>query len=495
MQIFREKGCVLPSYTSPNDLLSIATFDDPKKDHTIVGKIDEMKLNDNNKEEIDKTDEMDTTDNNDKLRKRKFPAEKSFEKESDVIVKKKKKEKTSANQNIDRENEKEAVLEDETKDSDDIYHNEKDNSSKQSLKKRKTSGKFIAETEDNDNIHNNKKDTVDNNKQNPKKKKGKSIAETEDNDNSHNSEKNTVNNSKQNLRKRRLTSGKSVPETEDNDTHNNETDTMDNNSKQQLRKKKLTSEKCITESDPEVNNITNSNVEIEESPNINSANNKSPEKKKRRLTINDTIEDINKEMIKKDSHVLATKSSKCKGKESEYSNKSVGEHESDAALQTEKHSVMKNVEMKSDVEEKELNGNERKKKRNRKQRNKMQEDFDNTMILQVMAKPEWKHLRNRYLDLQRTKMSQLKQHLRKAKVERGEMMRNRWNYDKVGQNYEKSKYEKDNYDKSNHEKDNEKINEADNSSSGRVSYAPGIIVKIEMDEPCTDPQSFKVHQY
>lgn len=207
--------------------------------------------------------------------------------------------------------------------------------------------------------------------------------------------------------------------------------------------------------------------------------------------ISDTVEDINKDTMKKDSHGLETKPSKKKGKESEYPSKSDGEHESDVALQTEKHSAMKNVNMKSDVEEKEPNCDYGK-KRNRKKRSKIQEDIDDAIGLEVMAKPEWKHLRNRYLELQRTKMSQLKQHLRKAEVERGGMMRKRWNYDKAGQNHEKSKHEKDNYDKSKHEKDNGQLNEVESLSSGRVSYAPGIIVKIEMDEPCTDTQSFKV---
>jgi len=383
------------------------------------------------------SDISDISDNNDRLRKKKYSAEKSFVKEeSDVKVKKKRKDNDEKfNENLDRDNEKE--LKDEIEDNE-IHNNERDNTKQNLRKKKLTSGKSV--TENNDNIHNNEKYTMDNN-------------------------------GKPNLKKRKLTLEKSITETEDNDNScNNEKDTMDNG-KQILKKRKLTSEKSLTdESDTkEVDDTGNSNIEIQENLNKN-IRNKSTEKKKRRLTINDTA----------DFHGLETKSSKNKGKELEYPNKGDGEYELDATLQTEKHLMIS-----SDVEEKELNDDERKKKRNRKKRSKIQEDIDSAMGLQVMAKPEWKHLRNRYLELQRTKMSQLKQHLRKAEVERGGMMKKRWNYDKAGQNYDKSK----------HEKDNGKISGAENSSVGRVSYAPGIIVKIEMDEPCTDPQSFKVRRY
>lgn len=69
-------------------------------------------------------------------------------------------------------------------------------------------------------------------------------------------------------------------------------------------------------------------------------------------------------------------------------------------------------------------------------------------------------------------MQQLKLHLKKA----------RWNYDKAGQSYDKSK----------HEKDNGKASEVVKACYGRITYAPGIIVKVEMDEPCTDPNNFKM---
>ncbi|XP_076278198.1 la related protein 7 [Lasioglossum baleicum] len=117
--------------------------------------------------------------------------------------------------------------------------------------------------------------------------------------------------------------------------------------------------------------------------------------------------------------------------------------------------------------------NEKKKKRKRKRRSKT-EDISVSMGLQVMAKKEWKHLRNKYLELQRSKMKQLKQHLRKT----------RWNQ---WSNYEKNKPEKEEAN------EKEKTNKQDNTTTScRFSFTPGVIVKIEMDKPCSDPKGFKM---
>ncbi|XP_031827273.1 la related protein 7 [Nomia melanderi] len=115
---------------------------------------------------------------------------------------------------------------------------------------------------------------------------------------------------------------------------------------------------------------------------------------------------------------------------------------------------------------------EKKKKRKRKRRSKV-EDISVTMGLQVMTKKEWKHLRNKYLELQRSKMKQLKQHLRKT----------RWNQ---WSNYEKNKPEKEETN------EKEKTNKQDNASACRFSFIPGVIVKIEMEKPCTDPKLLKM---
>lgn len=123
-------------------------------------------------------------------------------------------------------------------------------------------------------------------------------------------------------------------------------------------------------------------------------------------------------------------------------------------------------------EEQENATDDKKKKRKRKRRSKI-EDVGDSMGLQVMTKRDWKHLRNKYLELQRSKMKQLKQHLKKT----------RWNQ---WSNYERNKFEKEEND------EKEKTAKDENASANRFSFAPGVIVKIEMQKPCTDPKSFKM---
>ncbi|XP_078050374.1 la related protein 7 [Augochlora pura] len=117
--------------------------------------------------------------------------------------------------------------------------------------------------------------------------------------------------------------------------------------------------------------------------------------------------------------------------------------------------------------------NEKKKKKKRKRSSKT-EDIGASMVLQVMAKKEWKYLRNKYLELQKSKMKQLKQHLRKP----------RWNQ---WPNYEKNKPEKE------ETIEKEKTNKQDNAANTcRLPFTEGVIVRIEMDKPCTDPKGFKM---
>ncbi|KMQ89259.1 la-related protein 7 [Lasius niger] len=277
----------------------------------------------------------------------------------------------------------------------------------------------------------------------------------------------------------------SKDETEDNDKIcDNETDVA-NSSRQSLKKRKPAPEKLFVtdESDIKVDITENSNTENQEIPNKDISRNKITEKKKRKLTIDDTniVEDASEE-VKTESHNSATKSNKNKGTKSVYLNTSddgkATSNEIHGKLQTEKHSMRKdNAITNSDIEEASVD--EKKKKKNRKKKSKIQEDdICNTLGLQVMAKPDWKRLRNKYLELQRAKMQLLKGHLKRGENITGKK------YDTVGQNY---KY-KD-------EKDNGKISETEKSFYGRINYTPGIIVKVEMDEPCTDPQSFKVYKH
>lgn len=359
MQTFQEKGCVLPPHTSPNDLLSITTFN-----------------NENNTEK-------NVTIHN----------------------------KLEHSQHIPKEIQFAAVEHDEGE-------------------KEKPKDKI----EDNDNVHDDKKVT----------------------DGANDATKRT-------LGKRKLSFDKSI--------------TDESNIK--VKKKKLTDQNMIDQK-----NDGNSTTESQKTCSNKTMNHKTVEtdrKRKRKLTINDTLvtENINEETVKRDSHGSTTiKSDKNRiEKESINKNNHNQNNEKDSVLQTGGSSTTKDTDtVSSDIEDRTTGVDERKKKKNRKKRSKIQEDaIFNAMGMQVMAKRDWKSLRNKYLELQKSQMQQLKLHLKKA----------RWNYDKAGQSYDKSK----------HEKDNGKATEVAKENYGRITYAPGIIVKIEMDEPCTDPHNFKVYLY
>ncbi|KAK2579111.1 hypothetical protein KPH14_001282 [Odynerus spinipes] len=136
------------------------------------------------------------------------------------------------------------------------------------------------------------------------------------------------------------------------------------------------------------------------------------------------------------------------------------------------NTVAEDVEMTNNANTEEAVGDEKKKKRKRKRKSRIIDDPVGTIGLQIMAKKDWKHLRNKYLELQRTKMKQLKQHLKKT--------RNQWF------NYDKTKSDKED----NEEK--KKIPTIDKASVRSFSFTPGVIVKIELNEPCSDPKGLKM---
>lgn len=519
----------MPSYISPNELLSITTFDEPNKDATvgIINSKVKTKLKDNEKEKVfneetgDKYNihEVDTEANNSKqnFKKRKYSSEKSFvTHESDIKVKKKKKE---IDQNItDQQDEKgKAECEDENNTCDNET-NVTDNS-KQSLKKRKySSEKSLIADESDIKVKKKKKDMNQSitDQQNEKKKVPKEDVEEKDNeiDTIDNNDKQDIKTGKYvaeksfiinendiKVKKKKKVSDQNItyqqnekekmpedPSFEDKvSIYDNEMDITDNNDRQSLKKRKLASEKSSIKDETDIIITGNSNIENQEI--LNKNRNKITEKKKRKLTIDDTIvaDDISGEGIKKECQ-KPIHSDKNETTELKYLYEGDESNETNTLLQTEKCSDTRDFDMiNSDI--KETSGDERKKKKNRKKRSKVQNDDCSRITkigLQIMAKSDWKRLRNRYLDLQRYKMSQLKLHLRKAEVERGGIMtKNGWYHDKTGPNNRL-------LDKSKAESDNEKLNE-EKTSHGRINYVPGIIVKIEMDEPCTNVQSFKVH--
>lgn len=470
--------------------MSITTFDEPKKD-VAVGVINSKvkRFKDNEKEKVsneeagnkDNAREMDAGDNNSKQssKRRKYSEKSLVTDESDIKVKRKKKE--ASDQNItDQQDERRKAPKPEFEDKDNTHDNETDatdNNGRQSSKKRKhSSDKLLVTHSDNET------DTINNTRQSIKKGKYAPEKLLDENDIKIKKKRKAADQDttyEQNEKEKVL-----KEDSEDkNNAYDNEINTADNNSRQSLKKKKLTPEKSCSRDERDIKVTGNSNIENQETSNKN--RNKITEKRKRRLTINDTIvaKDVSGEVVKEECQEPATNSNINESTEIEYSYEGDESNETNALLHTEKHSTSDFGMRNSDVEE--TSFDERKKKKNRKKRSKVQNnDICIKIGLQIMAKPDWKRLRNRYLDLQRHKMSQLKVHLRKAEVERDGIMTKNGYHDKTGSNnipHDKSKYEND----------DETLEEK--TSSGRVNYAPGIIVKIDMDEPCADLQSFKVH--
>ncbi|XP_043505178.1 la-related protein 7-like isoform X2 [Polistes fuscatus] len=132
--------------------------------------------------------------------------------------------------------------------------------------------------------------------------------------------------------------------------------------------------------------------------------------------------------------------------------------------------AIENVEVTNDIDNEEAAMN-KKKKRKRKRKSRIDDNNISNMGLQIMAKKHWKHLRNKYLELQRSKMKQLKQHLKKT--------RDQWN------NFDKTKSDKEEIE------EKEKISNINKTTMRSFSFTPGVIVKIKLDEPCTDARSLK----
>jgi len=478
-------------------------------DQNIIDQLDEKKKAKPESEDKDNTDnEVDVADNNGRqsLKKRKYSSEKSF------ITDESKKKKKEVNQSItDQRNEKEKISKEDATDKNNICEemDAADNIDSQSIKK----GKYV--TDENDIKIKKKRKTADQNMICQQNEKEKVTKQSEDEDNTYDNEIDaSYNNDKQyskkekyalekllvvdesdiKVKKRRKTIDQTDQQNEKekmpkeehedrNNTYDNKIDTADNNSRQNLKKRKLAPEESYIKDEKNIKVTENSNIENQD---ISIKNrNKVIEKKKRKFTINDTItEDISDETVKKVCQKPVTNSNKNKTTELEYPYEGDESNETNALLQTEEHSMSDFGMRNSDIEETSID--ERKKKKNRKKRSKIQDNICSKIGLQIMAKSDWKRLRNRYLDLQRHKMSQLKMHLRKAEVERGGIMTKNGYHDKIGQN-------NTSHDKLKYENDNRKFEEE--KSYGHVNYTPGIIVKIEMDEPCTDLQGFKVHRY
>lgn len=202
---------------------------------------------------------------------------------------------------------------------------------------------------------------------------------------------------------------------------------------------------------------------------------------------NDDNNDTNPKKIKIDESTITDEKNICINDDS----KTIKEH---------------NCDEDDDDDDDKNDDNEEKKKKKRKRKNRSsknehhhhhhhQEQSDIIDFgLRIMAKKEWKKLRNKYLQLQRDKMKQLKQHLLKNS--------NRWNV-RLSSSNDKIKYDKMDTTittTSNNTTttmiDQDQDQEQDKNSQKqcsvpKFSFAQGLIIKIELDEPCSNPKSLK----
>lgn len=103
----------------------------------------------------------------------------------------------------------------------------------------------------------------------------------------------------------------------------------------------------------------------------------------------------------------------------------------------------------------------KKKKKNKKDKRKL---FIKELGMQIMSKKEWKKLRNHYLDLQKKKMKEFKLYLRKhqTNIKRKEPYKNK----QLDENH-------------------------DSTEDSKLTYVPGVIVKLTLLEPCNDAKKLK----
>ncbi|XP_057670952.1 la-related protein 7 [Diorhabda carinulata] len=126
------------------------------------------------------------------------------------------------------------------------------------------------------------------------------------------------------------------------------------------------------------------------------------------------------------------------------------------------------LERKNSVENAEtLDTDNKKKKKHKKDKKKI---VIRELGLQVLLKPEWKKMRNRYLDLQKKQMREFKQYLHKQKY-------NQRNFDGPKKNYSENT-------------DNSQEN-IKNDETTKVEFVKGVIVKVKLPETVVDTKKIK----
>ncbi|XP_014262400.1 la-related protein 7 [Cimex lectularius] len=151
-------------------------------------------------------------------------------------------------------------------------------------------------------------------------------------------------------------------------------------------------------------------------------------------------------------------------------------HEEEVKAKKQKANFQPETEEADKLQEEVAEGEEvteevrKKKNRNKKKKAKKAKVTAETSGFQILSKKDWKHLRNKYLMTQREKTTMLKQHLRQLKQKQ--------------QDHTANKYREQ-------EENNHNINQKNSNSTIPSEFTPGIIVKINMNEPVISRKQFK----
>ncbi|XP_042887901.1 la-related protein 7-like [Penaeus japonicus] len=128
-------------------------------------------------------------------------------------------------------------------------------------------------------------------------------------------------------------------------------------------------------------------------------------------------------------------------------------------------------------------GEKKSKKKKRKRSKKVKGDEIESIYLKVMSKKEWKTLRNKYLNMQRENMRNLKQKVREIRDQRQSMYSN-YRYENPNMATESSAPFQKHYNDKSEEQGNK-------NKSTKPDYIPNAIIKISFEEPPQDPKKLR----
>lgn len=130
-----------------------------------------------------------------------------------------------------------------------------------------------------------------------------------------------------------------------------------------------------------------------------------------------------------------------------------------------------------------------KKKKNRKRRDRNEPPYIEDFGLRIMSKTDWKILRNKYLNMQRERMKQLKQDLKKTRMSPYSYEQRDVTSTSASATTDVPPITNDHVDKSINKINNKKQKK---ELQPKFTFIEGLIVKIELDEhDCTDAKSLK----